>query len=137
LETDVKPRYPFGYGLSYTTFEYDGLTVSPEHIHADGEATVTVNVTNTGAIAGTEVVQLYVSDKVSSVTRPVKELKGFRKVTLEPGETKKVTFTLAKEHLQLFNQQLQPVVEEGEFRIMVGRNSEDFITASLFVKNEV
>jgi beta-glucosidase len=137
LETDVKPRYPFGYGLSYTTFDYGGLTVSPERIPEDGVATVTVNVTNTGAVAGTEVVQLYVSDKVSSVTRPVKELKGFRKVTLEPGETKKVTFTLTKEHLQLFNHQLQPVVEEGEFRIMVGRNSEDFITASLFVKNEV
>lgn len=136
LETDVKPRYPFGFGLSYTSFQYDGLSVSPERITPDKEATVTVNITNTGTTTGMEVVQLYVSDKVSSVTRPEKELKGFRKVMLEPGESRRVAFTLAKEHLQLINQQLEPVVEDGQFRIMVGRNSEEFISTSLFVQNE-
>ncbi|MFC5467376.1 glycoside hydrolase family 3 N-terminal domain-containing protein [Cohnella suwonensis] len=137
LETDSKPRYPFGFGLSYASFEYDGLKVSPERISPDGEATVTVNVTNTGAVAGTEAVQLYISDKVSSVTRPEKELKGFRKITLEPGETRAVAFRIAKEHLQLINARLMPAVEPGEFSIMVGRNAEDCIGASLFVENEV
>lgn len=137
LETDSKPRYPFGFGLSYTTFLYDGLRVSPEQITADAEATVTVNITNTGTVSGTEVVQLYVTDLFSSVTRPEKELKGFRKVALQPGETKAVVFTLAKEHLQLFNKQLEPVVEDGEFRIRVGRNAEDFITSTLLILNEV
>ncbi len=137
LETDAKPRYPFGFGLSYTSFHYDGLSVNPERISPDMEATVTVNITNTGNVAGMEVVQLYVADKVSSVTRPGKELKGFRKVPLQPGETRTVAFTVAKEHLQLFNQQLEPVVEEGEFQLMVGRNAEDFISCSLFVQNEV
>lgn len=136
LETDMKPRYPFGFGLSYTSFEYDGLSVSPVTITQDMEATVTVNITNTGMTAGMEVVQLYVSDKVSSVTRPEKELKGFRKVMLAPGETRRVTFTLAKEHLQLINQQLETVVEDGQFRIMVGRSSEEFISTALFVQNE-
>ncbi|WP_373229785.1 glycoside hydrolase family 3 N-terminal domain-containing protein [Cohnella sp.] len=138
LETDAKPRYPFGFGLSYTSFHYDGLSISPERITPDMEVTVTVNITNTGAVSGMEVVQLYVSDKVSSVTRPEKELKGFRKVTLAPGETRMVAFTLAREHLQLFNQQFEPVVEDGEFRIIVGGNAdEEFISTSLFVQNEV
>ena len=131
---DVKPRYPFGFGLSYTTFHYDNLLITPEMITPDEEATVTVDVTNTGAAAGAETVQLYITDLVSSVTRSGKELKGFHKVMLLPGETQTVTFTLAREHLQLINNQLEPVVEEGEFRIMAGRNAEDFISTSLFVR---
>ncbi|MBW5448507.1 beta-glucosidase [Cohnella sp. CFH 77786] len=137
LEMDAKPRYPFGFGLSYTSYAYDGLRVSPDRISPDGEATVTVNVTNTGTVAGSEVVQLYVSDKVSSLTRPEKELKDFRKIALEPGETRTVEFRVGKEQLQMLNRQLTPVVEPGEFLIMVGRNAEDGISASLFVENEV
>lgn len=136
LETDVKPRYPFGYGLSYTTFEYDGLTIYPERISPSGTATVSVDVTNTGTRAGTEVVQLYVTDKVSSITRPGKELKGFSRVELQPGEKRTVTFKLDKEHLQMLDRQLKPVVEPGEFVIAVGTDSERVIQASLFVENE-
>ncbi|UVI30623.1 glycoside hydrolase family 3 N-terminal domain-containing protein [Paenibacillus spongiae] len=137
LETDSKPQYPFGFGLSYTSFEYGGLTVSPDRIAPDGEAVVSVDVTNTGAVAGAEVVQLYVSDRVSSVTRPEKELKGFRKIALEPGERRTVTFTIGAEQLQLIDRELRPVVEEGEFRILVGRHSEDTAWVPLFVGNEV
>lgn len=133
LEMDVKPRYPFGYGLSYTTYEYSDLKLSSEQIGADDEVTATVNVTNTGAVAGTEVVQLYVGDKVSSVTRPAKELKGFTRVALEPGETKAVSFAIGREQLQMLDRNLKPVVEAGEFEIMVGRNVEDVISAALIV----
>jgi len=136
LETDAKPRYPFGYGLSYTTFEYDGLTVYPQRISPGGTATVSVDVTNTGARAGTEVVQLYVTDKVSSFTRPGKELKGFCRVELQPGEKRTVTFMLNKEHLQMLDRQLKPVVEPGEFVIAVGTDSERVIGVSLYVENE-
>ncbi|WP_308639943.1 glycoside hydrolase family 3 N-terminal domain-containing protein [Paenibacillus silvisoli] len=136
LEMDSKPRYPFGFGLSYTSFEYSGLAVYPEVIAPDGEAMVTVNVTNTGSVAGTEVVQLYIGDKVSSVTRPAKELKGFARAALEPGETKTVTFKIGSEQLQMLDLQLKPVVEEGEFQIMVGKHSADVVSASLFVQCE-
>ncbi|REE86471.1 beta-glucosidase [Paenibacillus taihuensis] len=133
LEMDVKPRYPFGYGLSYTTFEYSDLTLSSEQIGADGEVVAMANVTNTGEVAGVEVVQLYVGDKVSSITRPAKELKGFTRVALEPGETKAISFTIGREQLQMLDRDLKPVVEPGEFEIMVGRNAEDVIRATLAV----
>jgi beta-glucosidase len=129
------PRYPFGFGLSYTEFLYKNIKVYPERIDPQGKATVQVEVINIGELEGAEVVQLYITDLVSSVTRPEKELKGFQKVNLLPGESKTVTFTLDKEHLQLISQQLQPVVEEGEFRIMVGRNSQEYICTSLYVQN--
>jgi beta-glucosidase len=137
LEMDSKPRYPFGFGLSYTSFEYSGLRVSPERILPDGEAIVTIEVTNTGPVAGAEVVQLYVSDKVSSVTRPEIELKGWSKVNLEPGETRTVAFKIAKEQLQMIDRKLKRIVEPGEFRIMIGSNASEGISASIFVENEV
>lgn len=137
LEMDNKPQYPFGYGLSYTEFQYDGLRVSPQHITPDGEATVQIEVTNSGSVAGADVVQLYITDKVSSITRPNKELKGFRKVHLAPGETKTVTFTVTREHLQLIDRNYEPIVEEGEFTLMVGRNAEEFVSTSLFVQARV
>ncbi|SEO35337.1 glycoside hydrolase family 3 N-terminal domain-containing protein [Paenibacillus sp. OV219] len=136
LEMDVMPRYPFGYGLSYTTFEYSGLTLSSEQISADGETVATVSVTNTGTVAGTEVVQLYIGDKVSSITRPAKELKGFARVELEPGEAREVSFTIGREQLQMLDRQLKPVVEPGEFEIMVGQHVEDVIGATLVVRAE-
>ncbi|MBP3965408.1 glycoside hydrolase family 3 N-terminal domain-containing protein [Paenibacillus lignilyticus] len=137
LEMDAKPRYPFGFGLSYTTFEYSELTVFPEVVSPDGKAVVNVNVSNTGNVAGTEVVQFYISDKVSSITRPGKELKGFERVDLKPGETKTVSFIVKKEHLQMLDANLKPFVEAGEFLMMIGRNAEDVISTSLHVRSEV
>ncbi|XEC93746.1 glycoside hydrolase family 3 N-terminal domain-containing protein [Paenibacillus tarimensis] len=137
LETDLEPLYPFGFGLSYTEFKYEHLTVVPELIDPEGEAEVRVDVTNTGPVPGDEVVQLYISDVAGSVTRPERALKGFRKVRLQPGETKTVKFTVNKEHLHLISAELQPVVEEGEFHIMAGRNCRDGIKTSLYVRKGV
>ncbi|WP_274363916.1 glycoside hydrolase family 3 N-terminal domain-containing protein [Paenibacillus thermotolerans] len=134
LEMDLKPAYPFGYGLSYTEFAYSELSVSPETIPADGEARVSVRVKNTGSIAGAEVVQLYISDVVSTVTRAGKELKGFKKVFLQPGEETTVSFAVGPEQLQMIGKDYKPVVEPGEFRILVGRHSEDTMSASLTVR---
>jgi len=119
------PLFPFGLGLSYTTFEYSGIQVSPETIPANGTATVKVSIKNTGNVEGTEVVQLYVRDEVSSVTTPVKSLKGFSRVTLKPGEIKEVSFNIDQEALWLWNREMKRVVEPGEFKLMVGSSSED------------
>jgi len=134
LEMDTAPRYPFGYGLSYTTFRYDGLTVTPRRISANGEAEVRVTVTNAGPVAGAEVVQLYISDKVSSVTRPLKELKGFRKVYLEPGESREVVFRVNREHLAFTGVDGSPVVEPGQFDIIIGTGGENYAVAPLYVE---
>jgi beta-glucosidase len=114
------PLYPFGHGLSYTTFAYSDLTISPEQISPYGSVKVSVTVTNTGNCAGKEVVQLYINDIYSSVTTPVKVLRRFEKVALEPGESKTVTFTLTSDDLELFNDEMQWTVEPGEFEVMVG-----------------
>ena len=119
-------RFPFGYGLSYTTFAYSNLKLSAAQIKDTDTLTVSVDVTNTGSMAGKEVVQLYVSDVESTVIRPVKELKGFDKVNLQPGETKTVTFTLGKRAFAYWNTQIHDWhVESGEFRILVGKSSRD------------
>jgi beta-glucosidase len=128
------PLYPFGHGLSYTSFDIGAPTLSTASITTSGSVTVTVPVKNTGARAGDEVVQLYVRDKVSSVTRPIKELKGFRRVTLAPGETKAVGFTLTPESFQMWNDKMMRVVEPGEFDIMAGANSATLKTVTLTVK---
>lgn len=117
--------YPFGYGLSYTTFEYSDLEISPKVITPDQKATVRLKVTNTGKRAGDEVVQLYTRDVLSSVTTYEKNLAGFERVHLEPGETKEVVFTLDRKHLELLNTDLKWVVEPGDFTIMAGASSED------------
>ncbi|HET7134163.1 MAG TPA: glycoside hydrolase family 3 N-terminal domain-containing protein, partial [Gammaproteobacteria bacterium] len=129
----TEPLFPFGWGLSYSTFTIGAPRVSPAEIRKDGTATISVEVRNTGQRAGDEVVQLYVHDKVSSVTRPTKELKGFQRVTLAPGERKTLTFTLGLEALRFWNAQMQRVVEPGEFEIMAGPNSVDLKTATLTV----
>ncbi|MEC0328960.1 glycoside hydrolase family 3 N-terminal domain-containing protein [Paenibacillus macerans] len=134
LEDDSQPRYPFGYGLSYTEFSYAGLTVQPEAISPDETVKVTVDVTNTGDRAGAEVVQLYITDVASTVTRPAKELKGFRKVWLAPGETRRVEFTLGAEELQYIGPGYKPVVEPGEFHVHVGKNVNDTLSAKFFVR---
>lgn len=117
--------YPFGYGLSYTTFEYSDLKISPAVITPNETVTVTLNVTNTGSRAGDEVVQLYTRDVVSSVTTYEKNLAGFERVHLQPGETKQVTFHLDRKQLELLNADMKWVVEPGEFVVMAAASSED------------
>ncbi len=131
---DNSPLYPFGFGLSYTTFEYKNLKLTKEVISPDQATEVTIDVTNTGDVIGDEVVQVYIRDKVSSVTRPVKELKGFKRITLEPGETKTVTLSITPEKLQFYDINMDRVVEPGEFEIMVGTSSVDFISTTLYVQ---
>lgn len=136
LEDDAAPRYPFGYGLSYTTFSYERLTLSANSIRAGESVTVTVDVTNTGDREGAEVVQLYISDTVSSVTRPIRELKGFCKLVLQPGETRTVVFVVGSDKLQYIGHDLQPIVEAGRFSIQVGRHSKDTLCAELIVRED-
>ena len=120
--------FPFGHGLSYTTFDYSNLKTSADKIKDTDVLTVEVDVTNTGNVAGKEVVQLYVGDKVSSVIRPVKELKGFEKVALNPGETKTVSFNLGKRAFAYYNTEIKDWhVETGEFDILIGKSSRDII----------
>jgi len=119
-----KPLFPFGYGLSYTTFKFENLKVEPEKIMAGGTAQMSVDVTNTGSREGDEVPQLYVHQKLASVTRPVLQLKGFQRVTLKPGEKKTVQFTITPDTLSMLNQDMHKVVEPGVFELMVGPSSE-------------
>jgi beta-glucosidase len=128
------PLFPFGFGLSYTTFDISEPQLSSSRISAKDSVTITVNVKNTGSRKGDEVVQLYVRDVVSSVTRPVKELKGFRRVTLEPGASSTVKFTLSKSAFAFWNEQMQYVVEPGEFQIMAGPDSQALKSATLVVE---
>jgi beta-glucosidase-like glycosyl hydrolase len=127
------PLFPFGWGLSYTTFDISAPRLSQSAIKPNGSVDVSVDVKNTGTRAGDEVVQLYLHQQVSSVTRPVKELKGFRRVTLAPGETKRVTFTLSPHELRMFDEHMVRVVESGAFDVMVGANSADLKTVVLTV----
>lgn len=118
-----EPLFPFGFGLSYTTFDIGAPKLSAAQIRPDDTVTVSVDVRNTGKLAGDEVVQIYVRDVISSVTRPVKELKGFRRVTLAAGESKTIDFTLARDAFAFWNQDMKYVVEPGEFEIMAGPDS--------------
>jgi beta-glucosidase len=134
LDSTRDPLWSFGHGLSYTTFTTSAPVVTPAVIGPSGGATVTVDVTNTGTRAGDEVVQLYLRDVVSSVTRPVKELRGFERVTLTPGEKKTVTFALGPDRLSLVDRTMKRVVEPGRFEIMVGTSSTRLQTTTLDVK---
>jgi beta-glucosidase len=118
-----EPLYPFGYGLSYTNFDYSDLKLSTTSIGMDGSIDVSVEVTNSGDYDGKEVVQLYIRDLVGSITRPVKELKGFQKVEIKKGETKSVTFKLSLEDLKFYNSDLDFVAEPGKFHVFVGTDS--------------
>ncbi len=131
--------FPFGYGLSYTTFEYSNLRLSSENIKDTDTLTVTVDITNTGTVSGKEIVQLYVQDVESSVKRPVKELKGFEKVYLEPNETKSVTFILDKRSFAYYNTRIKDWhVETGIFNILIGKSSRDIVLSkSLTVESTV
>ena len=125
LFDDVSPLYPFGFGLSYTTFSFKRVRLETRKISARGGTRVLVDVTNTGRRRGTEVVQMYIRDCVSSVTRPVKELKGFQKISLQPGETQTVALEITPESLAFYDIHMNYSVEPGEFEIMVGNSSRD------------
>jgi len=125
IDIDWTPLFPFGYGLSYTQFALSNLQLSARNIQPDGKLTVTVEVQNTGRRAGDEVVQLYIRDVAASRTRPVKELKGFQRVSLEPGGKRQLTFTLTPAELGFYNQDMHFVVEPGVFNVMVGDSSAD------------
>ncbi len=128
-----EPLFPFGYGLSYTTFKFDDLRVEPSQIETGGTAKVYVDVTNTGTREGDEVPQMYVHQKIASVTVPVKELRGFQRISLKPGEKKTVEFTITPDSLALLNVDMHKVVEPGAFEIMVGPNSQQVSTVILNV----
>lgn len=134
LDVSNEPLYPFGYGLSYTTFDYSDIHLSSTEMSADGELTATVTVTNTGSRDGAEVVQLYIRDLVGSVTRPVKELKGFEKIFLKAGESRKVSFSITPELLKFYNYDLQFVCEPGDFDVMIGGNSRDVKKARFLLR---
>ena len=119
------PLYTFGYGLSYTKFEYSNFAINAKEIKADGELKVSVDVKNTGNYDGDEVVQLYINDVYSSVTTPKKTLKGFKRLFIKKGETKKVEFRLTADELSIWNREMKRVVEPGDFEVMIGGNSTD------------
>lgn len=125
LFDDVSPLYAFGFGLSYTQFKFGKPRLEKEIIKSDESTRVLVDIANTGKVAGDEVVQMYIRDCISSVTRPVKELKGFQRITLKPGETQTVCLDITPEHLAFYNIDMDYVVEPGEFKIMIGNSSRD------------
>jgi beta-glucosidase len=133
LGSTTEPLYPFGWGLSYSKFEYSNLRLASDHIGPQGATRAMVEVKNASAVAGQEVVQLYIRDEFSSVTRPVKELRGFQRISLAPGETKTVEFQLGPEELSFLNRDMYRVVEPGTFDIMAGGNSVDLIHTKLTV----
>lgn len=130
LDSPNDPLYPFGYGLSYTTFSYSDLSLSSPKVKKGKTIEATVTVTNTGQVTGEETVQLYIRDLVGSVTRPVKLLKAFQKVAIPPGESRKITFTIDNDMLSFWRQDMTFGVEEGDFKVMVGGSSADLLQAS-------
>jgi beta-glucosidase len=125
LDLTGQPLFPFGFGLSYTAFQYSALTIDPVTIAPDGSAVIRARVKNVGTVAGDEVVQLYLRDVLTSVSRPLIELAGFARIHLKPGEEREVTFPVAPEHLRLLDREMRWVVEPGTFRVMVGASSKD------------
>jgi beta-glucosidase len=134
LDVSNEPLYPFGYGLSYTTFEYSDISLSSSELSFDSSLTVSATVTNTGTYEGQEVVQLYVRDKVGSVTRPVKELKGFEKIKLKPGESKRVSFNLSAKDLAFYTLDMRFEAEPGDFKVFIGPNSSTGLEADFKLK---
>jgi beta-glucosidase len=136
--TTSNPLFPFGHGLSYTKFEYSSLIINPEKVGPAGKVSVSLDVKNVGSQKGDEVVQLYIRDNVASVTRPVKELKGFKKVTLEPKEKKTVTYKLSIDQLAFYDRYMRFVVEPGTFNVMIGSSSEEIkLSGSFEVVGEI
>jgi beta-glucosidase len=133
LDVPVTPLFPFGFGLSYTQFRITNLQLSARSIPVNGRLTASLEVENTGKRAGDEVVQLYVRDMAASRTRPLRELKGFERITLQPGEKRRVQFTLSSEHLGFYNREMHFLVEPGEFKVFVGNSSVGGLEASFAV----
>ncbi|WP_407425394.1 beta-glucosidase BglX [Arcticibacter sp.] len=125
LDVSNDPLYPFGYGLSYTQFSYGNIQLSDSLLRSGQPITASVSLTNSGSAEGKEVVQLYIRDMVGSITRPVKELKGFQKISLKPGESREVTFRIDEEMLKFYNSELKFTAEPGEFKLFIGTNSRD------------
>jgi beta-glucosidase len=123
LDVDFTPEYPFGFGLSYSTFEYSDARVSRPSFRKGEDVTVSVDVTNTGTMEADEVAQFYTRDLVASVARPVRELKGFRRIHLRPGEKQTVSFTISEKDLSFYDQSMQLVTEPGEFQAWIARDS--------------
>jgi beta-glucosidase len=134
LDIPNTPLYPFGYGLSYTTFSYSPIQLNKTAISANENLIATVTVTNTGSLAGEETAQLYIRDVVGSLTRPLKQLKGFQKLMLQPGESKTIRFTLNTSDLKFYNIANKYIYEPGDFKVMVGTNSQDVQTADFKVR---
>ena len=120
------PQWPFGHGLSYTTFAYSDLQLNKTELAADGVLTVEVTVSNEGDMAGSEIVQVYLSDLVASVTPPVRELKRFRKIDLEPGQSETLTFSLMREDFAFIGRDNDPIIEPGTFRVAIGDKTAEF-----------
>jgi beta-glucosidase len=133
LDVANTPLFPFGFGLSYTQFRLQNLQVNKKQIRANENINVSIEVENTGKRAGAEVVQMYLRDMAASVTRPVKELRGFERINLQPGEKRLVNFTLKPEHLGFLDRTMKFIVEPGVFQVFVGSNSESGITTQFEV----
>ena len=134
LDESNEPLYPFGYGLSYTDFVYSDLQISSETLPKNGELTVSVTVTNKGNYDGYETVQLYLRDIYAEIARPVKELKGFKRIFLKSGESRDINFVITENDLKFYNSGLEYIYEPGEFDVMVGSNSRDVQTKSFQAK---
>jgi beta-glucosidase len=134
LDVANSPLYPFGYGLSYTTFKYTDFSVDKKTYALKETINISVTVTNTGAVEGEEVVQLYMRDLVASVTLPLKELKRFSKIKLKPNESKKVTFTLTSDDLAFYTKDMSFKAEAGEFKLFVGTNSSALLETNFTLK---
>jgi len=136
LDIPNEPLFPFGFGLSYTTFEYSDLLLNKNVLSGNESLMVSLTITNTGKFDGEEVVQLYIQDPVASISRPVKELKNFKKLMIRKGEKKEVTFAITPDDLKFYNYKLEYDWEPGEFIIQVGTNSDEVKTASVkWMKN--
>ena len=128
-----EPLFPFGYGLSYTTFEYSTLKIEPKETDGKEKVRIYMNIKNTGKYKGDEVIQLYIHDLFSSIARPLKELKGFKRVTLEPDETKKVEFVISREDLVFYDAEMNLVLEPGLIKVMIGSSSGDIRLKGEFI----